>query len=56
MTSVNINIQQETFKYIGVNITQGKDHIKIDQQDYANSVKPVEMDGLKMKDKDRILD
>ena len=30
--------QQETLKYIGVNIRQGKDHIKVDQQDYANSV------------------
>lgn len=48
--------QRETFKYIGVNITQGKDYIKIDQQDYANSVKPVGVESSRMKDKDRILD
>ena len=44
--------EKEMFKFIGINITQGKDKVTLDQYDYIRSVKTVQ---VKDKDKERDL-
>ena len=47
-------LESETFKYVGINITQKKEYVLLDQKDYLNSMKNTLLESDLLKDKDRL--
>ena len=48
--------EKDSFKYIGINISQNKDFIQLDQYDYASYVEPVQIKPVRLMDKTQLCD